>query len=59
MSVDDHFEDAMSPQDLQELMAEAQIDASPEQMRAILAFIEEAGGIEEAQELIEQLGNAA
>lgn len=49
----------LDQEELQELLAETQLEASPEQLRAILAFIEEAGGLEEAQELIEKLGKAA
>jgi hypothetical protein len=57
---EDHLAATPLDQDeLQELIAETQIDASPEQMQAILAFIEEAGGLEEAQQLIEMLRKAA
>ncbi|MFO0906229.1 MAG: hypothetical protein U0939_24695 [Pirellulales bacterium] len=59
MPSDDRLEDQLSSEDLQELIEESQVSATPEQLRAILAFIEQAGGIEEAQELLEELRKAA
>ncbi|MFO0870111.1 MAG: hypothetical protein U0935_14370 [Pirellulales bacterium] len=59
MTTPESTDDPISHQELEALLAELNIQASPEQLRAILAFIEEAGGIEEAQELLTRLNKAA
>ncbi len=59
MQDDDRIVDELSTEEVRDLVEDMQLDVSPEQMRAILAFIEQAGGVEEAQELLESLRKAA
>ncbi|MEY4179647.1 MAG: hypothetical protein RLY70_3221 [Planctomycetota bacterium] len=52
-------EDPLTAQELQDLAEESELSASPEQMRALLEFIQDAGGIDEAKTLLERLKSAA
>jgi hypothetical protein len=52
-------EEALTAEELRELAAESDLEATPEQMRALLEFIQDAGGIDEAKTLIERLKSAA
>ncbi|MFM7070257.1 MAG: hypothetical protein ACKO38_00480 [Planctomycetota bacterium] len=52
-------EEALTVEELRELAAESELEATPEQMRALLEFIQDAGGVDEAKTLLERLKSAA
>ncbi len=52
-------DESLTAEELRELAAESELEATPEQMQALLEFIQDAGGIDEAKTLLERLKSAA
>jgi hypothetical protein len=52
-------EEPLTHEELRDLAQESELEASPEQMQALLEFIQDAGGIDEAKALLERLKSAA